>query len=96
MQGQKLSKRKLDIDISAFEKIGVLPEALDNFVALLGWSHSQPKDFMTLQQLVQNVCSPDILCLLPTNVSGSSLPNLRKATQKCNLISFGFSKSIMQ
>jgi len=57
MQGQKLSKRKLDIDISAFAKIGVLPEALDNFVALLGWSHSQPKDFMTLQQLVQNVVS---------------------------------------
>jgi glutamyl-tRNA synthetase len=53
---QKLSKRKLDIDISAFrDKSGIFPEALTNYVALLGWSHGQRSDIMSLQQLVENV-----------------------------------------
>lgn len=52
--GQKLSKRKLDTDISKFRDSGILPEALVNFVALLGWSHSQKSDFMSLPQLVEN------------------------------------------
>ncbi len=54
--GQKLSKRNLDIDISAFkDKMGLFPETLTNFVALLGWSHEKRKDIMNLQELVQNV-----------------------------------------
>lgn len=56
---QKLSKRNLDIDVSAFrDKMGVFPETLTNFVALLGWSHSQKKDIMSLEQLVENVGEP--------------------------------------
>lgn len=52
---QKLSKRKLDIDISAFrDKLGVFPEALNNYVALLGWSHSQTSDVMSLPALISN------------------------------------------
>lgn len=54
--GQKLSKRNLDIDIASFkDKMGILPEVLTNFVALLGWSHNQKKDIMTLEQLIHNV-----------------------------------------
>ena len=54
---QKLSKRNMDLDISAFRnKMGIFPETLTNFVALLGWSHSQRKDIMSLQQLIENVC----------------------------------------
>lgn len=66
MQGQKLSKRKFDIDVSSFRRSGVLPEALDNFVALLGWSHSEQKDFMSLEQLVNNVgqSTPLVMCFL--------------------------------
>ncbi|KAI9831306.1 MAG: hypothetical protein M1819_005080 [Sarea resinae] len=53
--GQKLSKRKFDLDISAFrDKWGIFPEALDNYVALLGWSHSQGADFMRLEELVKH------------------------------------------
>lgn len=53
---QKLSKRHMDLDISAFrDKMGIFPEALTNFVALLGWSHGRKKDIMTLQELVENV-----------------------------------------
>jgi glutamyl-tRNA synthetase len=39
---KKLSKRSGDIDVMNFAKNGILPEALINFVVLLGWS--VPKD----------------------------------------------------
>jgi len=53
---QKLSKRKHDIDISSFrETMGIFPETLTNYVALLGWSHGRRKDIMGLQELVDNV-----------------------------------------
>ena len=58
LNGQKLSKRNFDLDISAFRSMGVLPDALTNFVALLGWSHTRRKDTMDLHELAQNVCWP--------------------------------------
>lgn len=54
VQGQKFSKRNADIDLSSFQKQGVLPDALANFVALLGWSHTGKEDFMTPKQLIEN------------------------------------------
>ncbi|KAF1815095.1 glutamyl-tRNA synthetase [Eremomyces bilateralis CBS 781.70] len=50
-EGNKLSKRKLDIDIASYRDKGVLPDALVNFVALLGWSHNMGKDFCTVERL---------------------------------------------
>jgi len=37
MQGRKLSKRDGDVEVHAFRAAGYLPEALVNFIALLGW-----------------------------------------------------------
>lgn len=51
----KLSKRNQDIDIASFRNQGVFPETLTNFVALLGWSHNQPKDMMSLEDLIKHV-----------------------------------------
>ncbi|MCJ1431250.1 Glutamate--tRNA ligase mitochondrial [Xylographa pallens] len=51
---QKLSKRDLNMDLEKMKMDGILPEALMNFVALLGWSHSMGSDFFTLQQLIDN------------------------------------------
>ncbi|ETI23340.1 glutamate-tRNA ligase [Cladophialophora carrionii CBS 160.54] len=48
---QKLSKRNFDSDITSFRTKGIFPEALVNFAALLGWSHTQKKDVMDLAQL---------------------------------------------
>lgn len=49
---QKLSKRNFDSDISTFrDKMGIFPETLANFAALLGWSHSQKSDVMDLAEL---------------------------------------------
>ena len=53
--GQKLSKRDsgVDTDIKSYRDKGYLPEALVNFVSLLGWSHKEGIDFMTLQKMVE-------------------------------------------
>lgn len=54
--GQKLSKRKMDTSVSSFrDNMGIFPDALTNFVALLGWSHGKRSDVMNLQELVENV-----------------------------------------
>ncbi|KAE8444861.1 hypothetical protein EG329_014109 [Mollisiaceae sp. DMI_Dod_QoI] len=50
----KLSKRYGSIDISSWRDKGVFPEALVNFVALLGWSHHQPQDLMSMKELIKN------------------------------------------
>ncbi|KAL1969727.1 hypothetical protein VTN77DRAFT_8280 [Rasamsonia byssochlamydoides] len=50
--GQKLSKRNADIDISFFRDVeGIMPAALVNFAALLGWSHTQKSDVFSLEEL---------------------------------------------
>lgn len=50
--GQKLSKRNADIDLSSFkDQQGIFPNTLVNFAALLGWSHSQKSDIFNLNEL---------------------------------------------
>lgn len=52
-QGRKLSKRDLVTDVNYWrEKCGILPSAMINFVALLGWSHKRKSDTMDLQTMV--------------------------------------------
>ena len=48
---QKLSKRNFNSDVSIFRNQGIFPEALVNFAAMLGWSHTQKRDVMDLAQL---------------------------------------------
>ncbi|KAF2000936.1 glutamyl-tRNA synthetase-like protein [Amniculicola lignicola CBS 123094] len=52
-QGNKLSKRNFDTDISAFKEMEIFPETLTNFAALLGWSHPNKSDVMDLAKLVE-------------------------------------------
>lgn len=59
--GQKLSKRNADIDLSSFkDQQGILPSTLVNFASLLGWSHSEKSDVLSLNELEQIVCSSQI------------------------------------
>ena len=52
-----MSKRDLSANLDVLKRHGIFPEALLNFVALLGWSHSRGSDFMTMQQLIEDVSS---------------------------------------
>ena len=50
--GRKLSKRHGSTRIADFRKEGYLPEALLNYIALLGWSYDDSREFFTLDELV--------------------------------------------
>jgi glutamyl-tRNA synthetase len=49
--GKKLSKRHGAAGIEEFEAQGYLPEALDNFLALLGWSPGDDRERMSLDEM---------------------------------------------
>lgn len=54
--GAKLSKRTGSIDLSELrDKQGVFPGTLNNFAALLGWSHNNSDDFMEMEDLIRRV-----------------------------------------
>jgi glutamyl-tRNA synthetase len=48
----KLSKRHGDVSILEFRENGYLPEAMFNFIALIGWSLDDKTELMTRQQLI--------------------------------------------
>ena len=50
--GKKLSKRHGAAGVEEFEAQGYLPAALDNFLALLGWSPGEDRERMTLAEMV--------------------------------------------
>ena len=49
--GQKLSKRRGAVSVTAYEESGYLPEAMLNYLARLGWSHGD-EELFTREQLV--------------------------------------------
>jgi len=53
-EGGKLSKRKGSVSVDAFLEEGYLPEALLNFVLLLGWAPKDNKEFFTLKEMVKH------------------------------------------
>lgn len=50
---KKLSKRQGDVSVGDFLKKGYLPEALINFLALLGWSPEDEKEIFSMDELVE-------------------------------------------
>ena len=50
--GQKLSKRRGAVSVTAYRDAGYLPEAMLNYLARLGWSHGD-EELFSLHQLVQ-------------------------------------------
>jgi glutamyl-tRNA synthetase len=51
--GQKLSKRHGSTAVSDFRKAGYLPEALMNFVSLLGWGYDDSREFFSKEDLCE-------------------------------------------
>jgi glutamyl-tRNA synthetase len=50
---KKLSKRRDPVDLRIYQKQGYLPEALVNFLALLGWSHPEEKEIFDIDEFVK-------------------------------------------
>ncbi len=49
----KLSKRQGDVSVEEYRTQGYLPEALINFVALLGWNPGTDEEFFSLDELIK-------------------------------------------
>lgn len=49
----KLSKRKGDVSVESYLGKGYLPEALINFLALLGWNPTDDRELFTRQELIE-------------------------------------------
>lgn len=50
---KKLSKRQGDISLGDFQEKGYLPEAVVNFIALLGWNPKTNEEIFSLEELAQ-------------------------------------------
>ncbi|MFP4330912.1 MAG: glutamate--tRNA ligase [Spirochaetaceae bacterium] len=49
--GQKLSKRHGSTSVVDFRKQGYLPEAIINYISLLGWAYDDSREFFTREEL---------------------------------------------
>jgi len=52
--GQRLSKRHGATSVEEYRKRGYVPEALVNFIALLGWSPGDDREIMTLEEMCES------------------------------------------
>ncbi len=50
--GKKLSKRHGATAVGDYQHLGILPQAMLNFIALLGWSPGNDIEVMTVQQMI--------------------------------------------
>ncbi len=50
----KLSKRKGAVAITEYRNQGFLPEAINNYLALLGWNPGTDKEIYTMEELIEN------------------------------------------
>jgi glutamyl-tRNA synthetase len=50
----KLSKRQGDVAVEDYREKGYLPEALINFVALMGWNPSASEEIFTMDELIRD------------------------------------------
>ncbi len=59
--GKRLSKRHGATAVAEYESQGLLPEAMVNFLALLGWSPGDDQEVMSVQELVQRFSMERVL-----------------------------------
>ncbi len=52
MDGKKLSKRHGATAVADYQKEGILPSAMVNFLALMGWSPGGDREVMTLEEMI--------------------------------------------
>ncbi|RLE11099.1 MAG: glutamate--tRNA ligase [Actinobacteria bacterium] len=50
--GKKLSKRHGDTAMSAYREAGLLPEAINNYLALLGWSLGDDEEIASISEMI--------------------------------------------
>jgi glutamyl-tRNA synthetase len=49
----KISKRKNPVSLTYYRRAGMLPEAIVNFLALMGWSYGEDREIFTLNEMIE-------------------------------------------
>ena len=57
---QKLSKRRDDVAVEEYRERGYLPEAIRNYLALLGWSPANDREIMPIEDMVAEFRIEDV------------------------------------
>ena len=70
--GKKLSKRHGHTAVRAYREAGYLPEAMINYMALLGWSPGDDETIVPLDELVKRFELSDVSRPRPSSMSTSS------------------------
>ncbi len=58
--GRKLSKRHGDVSVRAYRDAGILPEAMFNYLALLGWSYGEDVTVFTREEAIARFDLSDV------------------------------------
>jgi glutamyl-tRNA synthetase len=61
LDGSKMSKRERGASLSTYMEEGYAPEAVVNYLCLLGWSPKDNREKMTLQEVVERFDLPQVL-----------------------------------
>lgn len=59
--GSKMSKRDLGASLSTYTEEGFLPEAVDNYLCLLGWSPKDNREKLSMTETIERFDLPQIL-----------------------------------
>ena len=59
-QGKKLSKRRDKVSVEDFRDEGYLPEAMVNYLALLGWSPGDDREILALDEMINEFDLADV------------------------------------
>ena len=62
----KLSKRHGHTNVEWYQQQGFLPEAILNFLALLGWSHPEEKEIFSMKEFIRLADLKDLKPIAPT------------------------------
>ena len=57
---KRLSKRHGAMSVEEYRRQGILPEALRNFLALLGWSPGDDREILSLEEMIEAFSIPDV------------------------------------
>ena len=65
---QRLSKRHGATSVGAYREQGVLPEALVNFLALLGWTPPGQKEIVPIEEMIRDFDLPPSPNRMPSSI----------------------------
>ncbi len=91
----KLSKRKNPVWASDYLERGIFPEALINYLALMGWSHPQEKEIFNLEEYIRVFDIKDVQTTAPVFdpvklewMNGMYIRKAQMSKLKCQIVDY--------